>query len=109
MTLRDENPLLGSVDPTNMMKLFAKICFRGPRVGFPHEPGYDMKCPHCGLTFLYDPRDPILPLITEELRSKKYSYSKLIEKGMEEAEKDLLAKKEQSLSAAAVTINAKQS
>ncbi len=108
MTLREEKPLLGSIDPANMKKLFSKICFRGPRVGYPHEPGYDMKCPHCGLTFLYDPRDPILPLITDELRSKKYSYSKMVEKGMEEAEKDLLAKKEQSLTAAGVTVNTKE-
>jgi hypothetical protein len=108
MTLRDEKSLLGSVDPANMKKLFSKICFRGPRVGYPHEPGYDMKCPHCGLTFLYDPRDPVLPLLTDELRSKKYSYSKMIEKGLEEAEKDLLAKKEQSLSNAGVTVNTKE-
>jgi hypothetical protein len=108
MTLRDEKTLLGSVDPANMKKLFSKICFRGPRVGYPHEPGYDMKCPYCELTFLYDPRDPLLPLITDELRSKKYSYSKMIVKALEDAENDLLAKKEQSLSNAGVTVNAKE-
>lgn len=108
MTLRDEKPLLSSVDPANMKELFSKVCFRGPRVGYPHEPGYDMKCPYCKLQFLYDPRDPVLPLITDELRSKKMSYSKMIERGIEEAEKDLLAKKEQSLSNAGVVVNAKE-
>ena len=107
MKLREERELLGSVDDANMKKLFSKVCFRGPRLGYPHEPGYDMKCPYCELTFLYDPRDPVLPLITQELRDKKYSYGKMIEKGIEEAEKDLLAKKEQALTNAGVVVNLK--
>jgi len=108
MVLREEKSLMATVDPAYMKNLFSKICFRGPRVGYPHEPGYDMICPYCGLTFLYDPRDPLLPLITDELRSKKMGYSKMLAQGIEDAEKDLLAKKEQSLSNAGITVNTKE-
>lgn len=108
MILREEKTLMATIDPANMKNLFSKICFRGPRIGYPHEPGYDMICPYCGLTFLYDPRDPLLPLITDELRQKKMGYSKMLVQGLEDAENDLLAKKEQSLSNAGVTVNAKE-
>lgn len=108
MILREEKTLMASIAPANMKNLFSKICFRGPRIGYPHEPGYDMICPYCGLTFLYDPRDPLLPLITDELRQKKMGYSKMLAQGLEDAENDLLAKKEQSLSNAGITVNAKE-
>lgn len=38
-------------------KLFLQICFRGPREGMKHEPGYDHICPFCEFAF---PRDPAL-------------------------------------------------
>ncbi len=38
-------------------KIFLQICFRGPREGMKHEPGYDHVCPHCKFSF---PKDPSL-------------------------------------------------
>ena len=107
MTLRTENDLFAKVDPTNMKKLYAKICFDGPRVGYPHEPGYDMKCPYCKFEFGYDPRDPIIPLITKEILDKKLKSDKLYEAGLEAAEKDRIAKDEASLAKMNVEVNEK--
>ncbi len=36
-------------------RVFLKICFRGPRMGLPHEPGYTNFCPHCEFQFPGDP------------------------------------------------------
>lgn len=45
-------------------RVFLRVCFDGPRKGLPHEPGYDKKCPHCGLQlsdnpFLIAPSPPL--------------------------------------------------
>ncbi len=107
MTLREEKDIFAKVDASNMKKLFSKICFRGPRVGYPHEPGYDMKCPYCEFEFLYDPRDPLFPLITKELLDKKPKASQLFELGMQAAEEDRISKDEASLTKIGVTVNEK--
>jgi hypothetical protein len=58
--------------PTKMIRLetpdeafpnvFLKVCFRGPRKGLPHEPGYTNFCPHCRFQF---PTNPTVMEISE--------------------------------------------
>jgi len=55
--------LFGVPDPMLMYRLFLRVCFPrqgidNPRVGLPHEPGYDNKCPYCQFQFPVDPRLP---------------------------------------------------
>jgi len=50
--------LFAKADDSIMYRLFLRVCFRGPRVGQQHEPGYDNVCPWCELKFPEDPRLP---------------------------------------------------
>ncbi len=107
MILRTEKELFAKINPTLMKKLYARICFDGPRVGYPHEPGYDMKCPYCNFEFLYDARDPLFPLITQEILDKKPKYSTMIEMGLEAAQEERDSKNEASLAKLGVTVTEK--
>ncbi len=56
--IRKAQNLMAEPDPTEAYRLFLRVCFRGPRIGLPHEPGYDRKCPYCEFVFPVDPRLP---------------------------------------------------
>lgn len=61
--VRPAQQLFGVPDPMMMYRLFLRVCFPregidNPRVGLPHEPGYDNKCPYCQFEFPVDPRLP---------------------------------------------------
>ena len=86
LKLREEQELVAKMKEENMNKLFAKICYQGPRKGYPHEPGYDLTCPYCSYKFPYDPREPIFPVITKEILDKKPKGGEIIELGLEAAE-----------------------
>jgi hypothetical protein len=43
-------------DESVMYRLFIRVCFKGDRIGLPHEMGYNLTCPHCGLVFPEDTR-----------------------------------------------------
>ena len=63
MKVRDPEDLLGQPDKNLMYRLFMRVCFPregivNPRVGLPHEPGYNNKCPYCQFEFPTDPRMP---------------------------------------------------
>ena len=58
MIPRPLDHLFGKPDASIMYRLFMRVCFQGPRVGLQHEPGYNQKCPWCGLQFPDDPRLP---------------------------------------------------
>ncbi len=58
MTPRIVESIFGKVNPDIMYRLFMTTCFRGPRVGLPHEPGYNNICPWCEMTFPSDYRLP---------------------------------------------------
>lgn len=58
MIPRPLEDLFGKTDASLMYRLFMRVCFRGPRVGLQHEPGYTLKCPYCELQFPEDPRNP---------------------------------------------------
>jgi len=45
-------------DETVMYRLFIRVCFKGDRVGLPHEMGYNLTCPHCNFVFPEDSRLP---------------------------------------------------
>jgi hypothetical protein len=42
-------------------RVFLTLCYRGPRVGLPHEIGYDKMCDWCGLKFLTEFLYPDVP------------------------------------------------
>jgi hypothetical protein len=56
LTLRPSIPIFGKTDESIMYKLFVRVCYTGPRIGYPHEPGYDWVCPHCKFRFPENPR-----------------------------------------------------
>jgi hypothetical protein len=72
MTPRPMERLFGRPDESLMYRLFLRVCFRGPRKGEQHEPGYDNVCPWCGLKF---PENPSLPPPTQS-----YSKQKAVQK-----------------------------
>jgi hypothetical protein len=45
-------------DESVMYRLFIRVCFKGDRMGLPHEMGYNLTCPHCGFVFPEDSRLP---------------------------------------------------
>lgn len=45
-------------DETVMYRLFIRVCYKGDRVGLPHEIGYTLTCPHCAFVFPADSRLP---------------------------------------------------
>ncbi len=72
MTPRPIERLFGRPDESLMYRLFLRVCFRGPRKGEQHEPGYDNVCPWCGIKFA---ESPGLPPPT-----RSYSKEKSIQK-----------------------------
>ena len=58
MKPRPVERLFAQADASIMYRLFLRVCFRGPRKGEQHEPGYDNTCPWCEFKFPEDPRDP---------------------------------------------------
>lgn len=67
---------LGKEDAAIQYRLFLRVCFRGPRVGQQHEPGYDNKCPWCEFQF---PEDPRIPPPTRRFSSEKEKQKKFDE------------------------------
>ena len=58
MTPRKLERIFGKADASIMYRLYIRVCFRGPRIGQQHEPGYDNICPWCEFHFPEDPRMP---------------------------------------------------
>jgi len=52
---RPRTQLEAVIPPDLMYRIFLKVCFDGPRVGLPHEPGYTNICMYCGFTFPESP------------------------------------------------------
>lgn len=81
--------LEGTVSPEIMYRIFLKVCYDGPNIGRPHEPGYTNTCIHCGFVF---PESPYAPRIfppmsaisaTQKDQMKEYNdeVSAIITKG----------------------------
>lgn len=74
--VRKPEHLLGEPDPKLMYRLFLRVCFQGPRIGLPHEPGYDNKCPYCEFVFPVDPRLPPPQLSYSKDKGVQKQYDK---------------------------------
>jgi hypothetical protein len=64
-------------------RVFLRVCYDGPKKGFPHEPGYTHKCLNCGFVF---PDDPYMetaapPLIKELYKEWEAETNSIITKG----------------------------
>ena len=53
---RQLSDVLVAPKPELYHRVFLNVCFQGPRMGLPHEPGLTLKCPWCGLVFPSHPR-----------------------------------------------------
>ncbi len=73
-TPRPLEKLLGKADAAIMYRLFLRVCFKGPRIGQQHEPGYNNICPWCEFVFPEDPRlpPPTRRYAKEGSKQKKY-------------------------------------
>ncbi len=58
MKPRPIEPLFTKVQESDLYRPFTTYCFRGPRTGYPHEPGYNWTCPYCSYKYAEDPRLP---------------------------------------------------
>ena len=56
-TPRAREAIVAEIPPEITFRLFLKVCFTGPRVGYPHEPGLTNICSWCGLAFGQHPSD----------------------------------------------------
>ena len=64
-------------------RVFLRVCYDGPRKGFPHEPGYTNTCPHCGFVFPDNPytETPAPPLTKDLFKEWKTETDAIIMKG----------------------------
>lgn len=66
-------------------RVFLKICFRGPRMGLPHEPGYTNFCPWCEFQFPGDPntidldKEGAEALRTQEIVTSQDAFQELLD------------------------------
>jgi hypothetical protein len=66
-------------------RVFLKICFRGPRTGLPHEPGYTNYCPWCEFQFPGDPatidpdKEGAEALRTQEIVPSQQAFQELLD------------------------------
>jgi hypothetical protein len=87
MTPRPVESISGRQNPSTMYKLFLRVCFKGPRIGQQHEPGYDNICPWCEFKF---PDDPRLPPPT-----RQYASDRATQKKYDEEYESMIQKKEE--------------
>jgi hypothetical protein len=68
-TPRAYSSLIGTVSPEIKYRIFLKVCYEGPQIGLPHEPGYTNICVHCGFVFPDNPYEitPFPPIGSKEL------------------------------------------
>jgi len=62
------NPELeGVISPEVIYKIFLKVCYTGPRIGLPHQPGYTNECASCGFVYPESPYElmPIPPMSSD--------------------------------------------
>jgi hypothetical protein len=48
----------GTISPEVMYKIFLNVCYTGPRMGLPHQPGYTNECSSCGFVYPENPYTP---------------------------------------------------
>jgi hypothetical protein len=56
---REGSSLVAEPDEESYFRIFLKCCFKGPRMGYAHEPGLDNMCAWCGFQF------PTIPAVMD--------------------------------------------
>ena len=75
--------LEGEISPEVMYKIFLKVCYTGPKMGHPHEPGYTNECIQCGFVFAESPyiSRPFPPINKELMKTYQAEVDAIITKG----------------------------
>lgn len=95
MTPRRLEFIFGKANPEIMYRLFMTACFKGPRVGLAHEPGYNNVCPWCELKFPSDYRLPPPQKRFSSSDKKQAEYDKIYESEiMKKQQEDMIALRE---------------
>lgn len=72
LKLRPQEVLEGTISPDVMYRIFLKVCYKGPKLGLPHEPGYTNMCANCGFVFADNPYTPTpFPPISSDSKTQK--------------------------------------
>jgi len=72
IALRKQEVLEGTITPDVMYRIFLKVCYKGPKLGLPHEPGYTNMCANCGFVFPENPYTPTpFPPISPDSKTQK--------------------------------------
>ena len=72
LKLRPQETLEGTISPDVMYRIFLKVCYKGDRLGLPHEPGYTNTCANCGFVFPDNPYTPTpFPPISADSKTQK--------------------------------------
>jgi len=80
---RPMDMLDASISTDIMYRIFLKICYDGPRIGLPHEPGYTNMCAHCGYIYPYNPyvARPLPPFSKDSLKEYNQEVSEILTSG----------------------------
>lgn len=98
MSPRPLERLFAKADASIMYRLYLRVCFRGPRIGQQHEPGYNNVCPWCEFEF---PSDPRLPPPTRRY-AKEGGKQKKLDEEYESAIKNKESEEKQALRVAGI-------
>jgi len=80
---------LNVVAPDSILyRVFLQVCFDGPRLGLPHEPGYDFLCPHCGFQFprssdILTPEEGRVALESQKVDTSRKRFQELLDESHE--------------------------
>jgi hypothetical protein len=80
---RPMSRLEAMITPDVMFRIFLKVCYDGPNVGLPHEPGYTRECQHCGFVF---PENPYAPRPFPPMSADAKTQKELLKTYVEEVE-----------------------
>lgn len=81
---RKQEILLAETPDDILYRIFLKVCFQGPRTGFPHEPGLTHLCPWCGFQFPGQPnyidmdKEGQSALISQEVKTGRDEFQALL-------------------------------
>lgn len=95
MTPRRLEFIFGKANPEIMYRLFMTACFKGPRIGLAHEPGYNNICPWCELKFPSDYRLPPPQKRFSSSDKKQAEFDKIYESEItKKQQEDMIALRE---------------
>jgi hypothetical protein len=80
---RPQTRLETMITPDVMYRIFLKVCYDGPNIGLPHEPGYTRECQHCGFVF---PENPYAPRPFPPMSADAKTQKEMLKAYVEEVE-----------------------